>query len=143
MPEKSDGLPLADFIAALRAELRTAALERDPDLQFNVGPVTVELTLMTHHEGGGQAGIRFWVVEVGASGSVTKESTQRVTFALTPVTADGEPWPVSDKVDKLPELTPVKASPRGVRAWGSIALALSRFTPSRRTAAPASDPGTG
>jgi Trypsin-co-occurring domain 2 len=97
MPDKSDGLPLADFIAALRTELRTAALEQDPDLQFNVGPVTVELTLMTHHEGGGKAGIHFWVVEAGASGSAVKESTQQMTLALTPITADGEPWRVSDK----------------------------------------------
>jgi hypothetical protein len=113
MPDESDGLPLADFIAALRAELRTAALEQDPDLQFNVGPVTVELTLTTHHEGGGKAGIRFWVVDAGVSGSAAKDSTQRMTLALTPMTANGEPWRVADKVDDLPELAPVEASPRG------------------------------
>lgn len=99
MPDKSEGMPLAEFIAALRAELRTAALEQAQDLQFNVGPVTVELTLTTHHEGGGKAGIRFWVVEAGASGSAAKESTQRMTLALTPMTADGQPWRVSDKTD--------------------------------------------
>jgi hypothetical protein len=59
MADEPAGLPLADFIGALRAELRTAALAKDPQLQFNVGPVNVEFTLMTHHEGGGKAGIRF------------------------------------------------------------------------------------
>jgi len=96
------GLPLADFIGALRAELRTAALGKDPELQFNVGPVTVEFTLMTHHEGGGKAGIRFWVVEAGASATAGKESTQKVTLALTPVTASGEPWQVADEVAERP-----------------------------------------
>ncbi len=102
MTNESVGLPLADFIGALRTELRNAALARDPQLQFNIGPVTVEFTLMTHHEGGGKAGIRFWVVEAGASASAASESTQKVTLALTPVTASGGAWQVSDQVDERP-----------------------------------------
>ena len=102
MAGESADVPLAEFIAALRAELRAAALAKDPQLQFNVGPVTVEFTLMTRHEGGGKAGIRFWVVEAGASASAAKESTQKVTLALTPVTASGEPWQVADEVDQRP-----------------------------------------
>ena len=102
MAVEAVGLPLADFIAALRAELRAAALAKDPQLQFNVGPVNVEFTLMTHREVGGKAGIRFWVVEAGASASVAGESTQKVTLALTPVTASGESWQVADEVDERP-----------------------------------------
>ena len=77
-------------------------MAKDPQLQFNVGPVTVEFTLMTHHEGGGKAGVRFWVVEAGASVAVAKESTQKVTLALTPVTASGDPWQVADEVNERP-----------------------------------------
>jgi len=102
MANERAGVPLADFIGALRAELRAAALAKDPQLQFNVGPVSVEFTLMTHHEGGGRAGIRFWVVEAGASASVANESTQKVTLALTPVTASGDAWQVADEVDERP-----------------------------------------
>lgn len=102
MADQPVRLPLSDFIDALRAELRAAALTKDPQLQFNVGPVTVEFTLMTHHEGGGKAGIRFWVVEAGASATVANESTQKVTLALTPVTATGEPWQVADETDERP-----------------------------------------
>jgi len=102
MTNEPDRLPLADFIAALRTELRAAALAKDPDLQFNVGPVTLELTLMTHHEGGGKAGVRFWVVEAGASATVANESTQKMTFALTPVTASGDPWRVADEAGERP-----------------------------------------
>ena len=102
MADEPAGLPLADFIGALRAELRAAALAKDPQLQFNVGPVNVEFTLMTHREGGARAGIRFWVVEAGASASVAGESTQKVTLALTPVTASGDAWQVADEVDERP-----------------------------------------
>ena len=102
MANEPAGLPLADFIGALRAELRAAALAKDPELQFNVGPVNVEFTLMTRHEGGDKAGIRFWVLEAGASASVASESTQKMTVALTPVTASGDPWQVADEVDARP-----------------------------------------
>ena len=57
---------------------------------------------MTHHEGGGKAGIRFYVVEAGASASMANESTQKVTLALTPVTASGDAWQVADEVDERP-----------------------------------------
>ena len=102
MADERAGVPLAEFIGALRSELRTAALARDPQLQFNVGPVTVELTLMTHQEGGGKAGVRFWVVEAGASASVANESTQKVRLELTPVSTSGQPWHVADEADERP-----------------------------------------
>ena len=102
MADELKGLPLADFIGALRAELRAAALAKDPQLQFNVGPVNLEFTLMTHHEGGGRAGIRFYVVEASASASMANESTQKVTLALTPATASGESWQVADEADERP-----------------------------------------
>jgi NTP-dependent ternary system trypsin peptidase co-occuring protein len=102
MSDESGRLPLADFIEAFRAELRAAGMARDPQLQFNVGPATVEFTLMTHREGSGKAGVRFWVVEAGASASVANESTQKVTLVLTPVTASGDPWQVADEADERP-----------------------------------------
>jgi len=58
--------------------------------------------MSAHHEAGGRAGIRFWVVEAGASASVANESTQKVTLVLTPVTASGESWQVADEVDERP-----------------------------------------
>ena len=140
MANEPAGLPLADFIGALRAELRTAALAKDPQLQFNVGPVNVEFTLMTRHEGGGKAGIRFWVVEAGASASVAGESTQKVTLALTPVTASGDAWQVADEVwtsgrlkarrGRQPGSAAAGENPRGC-AWGSIVIASWRCSPGR------------
>ena len=77
-------IPLADFLTALRGELKAARAERDPDLSLEVGPVTVEFTVLTRQEGEGKAGIRFWVVDAGVSGKLTGEATQKVTLQLTP-----------------------------------------------------------
>jgi Trypsin-co-occurring domain 2 len=80
--------PLADFLAALRGELKAARAERDPDLPLEVGPVTVEFTVLTRQEGEGKAGIRFWVADAGVSGKLTGEATQKVTLQLTARASD-------------------------------------------------------
>ena len=89
-------IPVADFIAALRDELKAARAERDPDLPLEVGPVTVEFTVLTRREGEGKAGIKFWVVDAGVSGKLTGESTQKVTVQLTPLDAGGGSLRVGD-----------------------------------------------
>jgi Trypsin-co-occurring domain 2 len=102
MTDKPVRLPPADFIAALRTELRAAAAAKDSQLQSSVGTTTIEFTLMTHHEGGGKAGVRFWVADAGGSATMANESTQKVTIALTPVTASGQSWRVADEVAERP-----------------------------------------
>ncbi|WP_408995787.1 trypco2 family protein [Streptomyces europaeiscabiei] len=82
-------VPLAEFVAALRTELRAAQADADPDLPIEVGPVTVEFTLLTRKEGEGKAGVRFWVVDAGVSGKVAAESTQKVTMQLAPLDPSG------------------------------------------------------
>ena len=84
-------IPFADFVGALRAQLKLARGARDPDLPIEVGPVTVEFTLLTRQEGEGKAGIRFWVVDAGVFGDGGRESTQKVTMQLTPLDAAGGP----------------------------------------------------
>ena len=61
-------IPFADFVGALRAQLKLVRGARDPDLPIEVGPVTVEFTLLTGQEGEGKAGIKFWVVDAGGAG---------------------------------------------------------------------------
>jgi len=89
-------VPLADFLAALREELRAARAARDPELPLEVGPVTVEFTVLTRREGEGKAGIKFWVVDAGVTGKVTGESTQKVTMQLTPLDPAGGSLRVGD-----------------------------------------------
>lgn len=94
-------LPLHEFVAALRAELLTAHEERpvsgtaEAGPRFAVGPVNVEFTVTAKREAGGNGSIKFYVFQLGLSGSVAAESTQRVSLTLTPLTEDGEPYEVS------------------------------------------------
>jgi hypothetical protein len=83
------GVPLADFVGALRSELLAAQAEAAPGLPLEVGPVTVEFTVMTRTEGEGRAGVRFWVVDAGVGGGRATESTQKVTMQLTPLDPTG------------------------------------------------------
>ena len=89
MPDEPEGVPLADFVGALRSELLAAQREAAPGLPLEVGPVTVEFTIMTRKEGEGRAGVRFWVVDAGVGGSRATESTQRVTMQLKPLDPTG------------------------------------------------------
>jgi hypothetical protein len=93
---KLQPIAFADFVGALREQLKQTRGAADPDLPIEVGPVTVEFTLLTRQEGEGRAGIRFWVVDAGVSGKVGRESTQKVTMQLTPLDAAGGPLRVRD-----------------------------------------------
>ena len=69
-------------------------------MPIEVGPVTVEFTLLTRQEGEGRAGIKFWVVDAGVSATVGRESTQKVTMQLTPLDTAGGPLRVRDEEQK-------------------------------------------
>lgn len=90
-------VPLADFIWALRDQLRVAHAERDPAFPIEIGSLSVEFTLLTRREGEGRAGVKFWVVDAGVSGKLAAESTQKVTMQLTPLDPAGGKLRVSDQ----------------------------------------------
>ncbi len=102
MADDARPVPLAEFVSGLREELRAAQATRDPGLQFAVGPVTVEFTVVTTREGGPEAKVRFWVVEAGASAQWSREATQKVSMTLTPVDEHGEPVHIGDDVAGRP-----------------------------------------
>ena len=95
-------VPIAEFISGLREELKVAEAERDPQLQFNVGPVTVEFTVVTGREGGPEGKVRFWVIEAGGSAKWSHSETQKVTLTLTPIDEQGRPVYISDRVPGPP-----------------------------------------
>lgn len=95
-------VPLADFVSGLREELRAAQAAREPGLQFAVGPVSVEFTVVTTREGGPEAKVRFWVVEAGVSAQWSKDATQKVSLTLTPVDEHGQPIYITDRVQGPP-----------------------------------------
>ena len=91
-------LGLADAVRALRSELTTVMREgRDEALRFELGPVEMEFLLEVQREAGGEAGIKFWVVNLGGKGSVTRGSTHRVTLTLTPRDLAGRSPRISDE----------------------------------------------
>jgi Trypsin-co-occurring domain 2 len=97
-------LPLADFVAALRSELRLASEHgQDQEPRFVIGPVTVDFTVVVRRELEGRAGIRFYVIELGGQVGQTRETTQRVSLTLTPTTTTGEPYDVRDRLRSRPD----------------------------------------
>lgn len=86
-------LGLAETIAALRAELAQAVeAASDADIRFQVGQVQLEFHVGVTRQGGGSAGVRFWVVELGGDASYAREEVQTVTVTLeSAVDRAGEP----------------------------------------------------
>jgi Trypsin-co-occurring domain 2 len=107
--EAADNLvPLRDFVAGLRSELKAAHDDAEQDgsqdgPRFAVGPVNVEFTLTAKKDASAKGGVRFYVFEFGASGSVGSEWTQRVSLVLTPETKDGRSYKVSDAMQDDPQ----------------------------------------
>jgi hypothetical protein len=83
------GVELAEFVDALRDQIRLAQAAADPALPIEVGPITLEFTVTTRREGAGKAGVKFWVVDAGVSGKLGDESTQKVTMQLIPRAPEG------------------------------------------------------
>jgi hypothetical protein len=82
-------IPLASAIRALRAELQAAVRAGGgEDLRFALGPVELELQVQAGSEGGGEAGIKFWLLSAGAKASRSSSATHTVRLSLTPVRVD-------------------------------------------------------
>jgi hypothetical protein len=96
--KESDRVPLAEWIQALRAELEQAQQAgAGRQLQFTVGPLDLEFEMAVSREAGGEGGIKFWVLSLGASGKRVGETTQRVKLTLNPK-VDGRPLIVEDEL---------------------------------------------
>ena len=84
---------LADAIRRVRAELVDARREGEgKDLRFRLGEVQLEFGVQVSREGAGEAGIKLWVVSVGAKGGVTSGETHTVTVSLVPQARAGAGW---------------------------------------------------
>jgi hypothetical protein len=91
---------LADAITALRAELNEARQRAEgEDLQFRMETVTMEFSVEATADAEAKGGVRFWVVELGASGKVGRGTTNKVTLELKPCTSGGASPYVNDDDD--------------------------------------------
>lgn len=109
---------LAQAIEQVRTEL-DAVRHGNPtnsDLRFRLGEVTMEFAVEFALEGGIETGFKLWVVNVGASGSVSRTKTNTVTVTMTPhkIGLDGKMHDVevSGEVKSLPPVPrPLDPSP--------------------------------
>ncbi|HLK79217.1 MAG TPA: trypco2 family protein [Streptosporangiaceae bacterium] len=101
MPESEPGIPLADLIDAIRAELQKAAEHaRDQQLQFEVQDMTLEVEVTTTGTREAKGGLKVWVLTIGAGGSRANKDAQKVTLNLSAVTPDGSKFRVRDLTSK-------------------------------------------
>jgi len=81
---------LADAIRELRQELTRAIAEGEGEsLRFKPGPIELELQLEIGREGGGNVGIKWFVVSASGEGKVTRASTHTVKLTLEPLAPKG------------------------------------------------------
>jgi hypothetical protein len=96
MSKESSAIPLANAIGDLRAELLKALEEgAGKDLQFRLKPIELELKLAVTAGADGDAGVKFWVVELGAKGKYENATTHTLKLTLEPVGRDGGPVKIS------------------------------------------------
>ena len=82
--------PLVDAIRALRTEIQEAGQAADREtLRFELGPIDLEFQVVAKREGGASGKISFHIfgtgAELGGSGKLADERTQKVKLVLNPV----------------------------------------------------------
>lgn len=90
----SDGdfgdIELAAAIGQVRAQLAQAIEEgADSPVAFRAGPIQLDFDVTFTKTGGGEAGVRVWVVTVSGKGEVASAKTHRLSVTLTPVDRSG------------------------------------------------------
>jgi hypothetical protein len=90
---------LAETIAAVRRELGLAqAAGAGQAIQFRTGPVELEFEVAVTRTGGGEAGVKVWVLTLAAKGELAHASTQRIKVTLQPVNPQtGEDAQITDE----------------------------------------------
>ncbi len=84
-------IPLARAIEDLRSELLAAVSSgKNQPLQFRLKPIELELKLAVTREAGTNAGVKFWVLDIGAKGTTANATTHTLKLVLEPVGKDGK-----------------------------------------------------
>ena len=85
-------IELAEVIRQLREELeiaRTAAT--GAELQFEMGPIELEVLVALEKDVGTGLKVRFWVVDLGGDARVSASSTHRIKLTLQPTIPAASP----------------------------------------------------
>lgn len=82
---------LAAAIGQVREQLtKVIVAGKDSPVAFRAGPVELEFEVAFTASGGGEAGVKVWVVSVGAKGGMSQGTTHRLKVTLTPVDRAGK-----------------------------------------------------
>lgn len=82
---------LTAAIEQIRAQLADAMEKgKGAPLSFRPGPVELEFEVAFSATGGGEFGVKAYVLSIGAKGEVSREVTNRVKLSLTPVGPTGD-----------------------------------------------------
>ncbi|MGW5746380.1 trypco2 family protein [Amycolatopsis sp. NPDC003861] len=97
-------IDLAEAVEAVRTELRNAVEAGDnSDIQFPITGVQMEFHVGIKKTTDGKAGLKFWVVELGAGGGFAHETVQKVTVNFgSPVDSSGTPIKVAKQDSQKP-----------------------------------------
>jgi hypothetical protein len=78
-------IELAEVVRHLRGELYRAIEDGEKErLQFELGAIELELSVIVEQKDGIQGKVRFWVVDLGADLSDKYVSTQTLKLTLSP-----------------------------------------------------------
>ena len=99
MNDRVPGVGLAEALELVRSELEEARKKgASSSLAFVPGTVELEFEIVFDETAGADAGIRVWVVSLGAKGEVSRGRTQRLKVTLSPVErATGKAPQISDE----------------------------------------------
>lgn len=95
---------LSEVIDALHSELAAAMKKaQGQEILFPIGSVQLEFQVGVTWDAEAKAGVKFWVLELGASGSYAHESVQKVTLNLeAPVDPEGRTIIVTRRSQQKP-----------------------------------------
>ena len=100
MSSENSGIPLAKAIQDLRQELLTAVEEgRGKELRFKLKPIELELNIAMTYKGEANAGVKFWVIDMGGKAAGEQTTSHKLKLVLQPVDPSGGEYQVRDKDD--------------------------------------------
>jgi hypothetical protein len=93
---------MAEALEGLRFELQKAAhWGNTQQLRFKPGPIEVSFEATVTSVGKAKAGVRWWLIEAGAEGSLESAQRQRIKLTLNPVFFDATGQPVEQLIDDV------------------------------------------
>ena len=99
-----DWVGLAEAVRAVRSELAQATAEgHGSDVRFEVGPIELELVVDVRAERAAEGGVKISVISLGAKGSRSQQTTNRLKVTLQPIPAEGDG---KLKIKDVPDINP-------------------------------------